>query len=373
MQKHAPSPEVHHDAARTTPTHGVGRVLVIDDDAQVRELLTRLLTRAGHACSSAGSGSEATELLARDTFDVALCDVQMPGESGIDLITRLAREHPDMAAVMVSGRDDRVLVDTAFAVGAYGYVTKPFKHNDIIIEVANALQRRELERENRSHRDELQTLVDERTASLQQALKRVELVAAQVARSREDTIQRLSRAVEFRDEETGGHVERMSRYCELLAKRLDFSGESIRIASPMHDVGKIAVSDAILRKPGKLTAAERREMERHCEVGYDILKGSGSKLLDLGATIALTHHERVDGTGYPHRLSGGDIPVEGRIAGVADVFDALTTDRVYRPAFNPDDALAIMRQGRGTQFDATILDTFTSSIDEVLRIKARLA
>jgi response regulator RpfG family c-di-GMP phosphodiesterase len=190
--------------------------------------------------------------------------------------------------------------------------------------------------------------------------------------SQEETIMRLSMAVERRDQETGDHIERMGRYCSLLASKLGWSDqrcELLRIAAPLHDVGKIAIPDAILLKPGALTPEERVEIERHAEIGHEILAGSDSPLLDLAARIALSHHEHWDGNGYPNGLVGDEIPIEGRMAAIADVFDALTSDRVYRPAMTVERALAIMSEGRGAHFDPTLLDTFFDSIVEVLMIR----
>jgi HD-GYP domain-containing protein (c-di-GMP phosphodiesterase class II) len=190
--------------------------------------------------------------------------------------------------------------------------------------------------------------------------------------SQEETIMRLSLAVESRDAETGSHIERMGRYCALLAEKIGWSPERcelMRIASPLHDVGKIAIPDSVLQKPGALTPDERVAMEKHAEIGYKILAGSESPLLDLGARIALAHHEHWDGGGYPNGLKGEEIPVEGRIAAIADVFDALTSDRVYRKAMTVDKALSIMSEGRGQHFDPQILDTFFDSIVEVLMIR----
>jgi PAS domain S-box-containing protein len=199
---------------------------------------------------------------------------------------------------------------------------------------------------------------------------------ASLRRSREETIRRLSRAVEFRDDETGAHIERVSRYCELIAARLGLEPqlcEQLRIASPMHDVGKIGVADSILLKPGPLDADERAEMQRHAEVGYRVLAGSGAELLDLAASIAWTHHERFDGSGYPRALAGEEIPLEGRIAAVADVFDALTSHRIYRPAFSCPEAFAMMRAERDSHFDPRVLDVFLEAEREIVAIMARTA
>jgi diguanylate cyclase (GGDEF)-like protein len=189
--------------------------------------------------------------------------------------------------------------------------------------------------------------------------------------SQAETIRRLAFAAEFRNAETGRHTERMSRYCELLARRLELDEERcelIRLASGLHDVGKIAIPDRILLKPGRLTDSERGVMERHAEIGHRLLAGSSSELLDVAATIALTHHERYDGTGYPQALAGEAVPLEGRLAGVADVFDAITSNRVYRPAMRFDEAVEVMRAGRGTQFDPLVLDLFLEAIADVRSI-----
>ena len=184
-------------------------------------------------------------------------------------------------------------------------------------------------------------------------------------------MRRLSRAVEYRDEETGGHTERMSAYSAMLAGKLGVDVESIRIASPMHDVGKVALPDHILLRPGALTPDERREMERHTLIGYQILSGSGSALLELGATIALTHHEKWDGSGYPHQLVGNAIPLDGQVAAVADVFDALTSDRPYRQAFPIEQAVEILRGERGRHFDPRLVDLFIENVDELARAPRR--
>ncbi len=187
----------------------------------------------------------------------------------------------------------------------------------------------------------------------------------ELRRSRAETIARLAHAAEFRNLETAVHVERMSRYCATVAARIGLSEERvelIRAASTLHDIGKIAIPDNVLLKPGPLSDEERRVMMRHAEIGNDLLSGSSSEVLELAALVALTHHERFDGSGYPHGLAGERIPVEGRIAAVADVFDALISDRVYRPALPLHKALVIMREGRGSHFDPEILDLFLDSI-----------
>jgi PAS domain S-box-containing protein len=192
--------------------------------------------------------------------------------------------------------------------------------------------------------------------------------AEQLEASYRETLTRLARAVELRDKDTGGHIERMSAYCELIARRLGIDAaraELVRSASTMHDAGKIAIPDSILLSPRRLTVDERALMETHAAIGHDLLAGSSSPVLQLAASIAYTHHERYDGSGYPRKIAGDEIPLEGRIAAVADVFDAVTSDRPYRPALSVEAALELMQNERGTQFDPVVLDAFVESISEV--------
>ena len=352
----------------------VANILIVEDEDATRRLLGRLLEGYGYTCTLAGDAQEARRRLGERAFDLILCDVNMPGESGLDLVRQILKEHPQTAAVMVTGLDDPQLANVALESGAYGYILKPFETNEILINIANALRRRRLEIENRAHREHLEQMVRERTAELQQAVVRLEGAEQSLRLSQEETVQRLAIAAEFRDNATAQHIRRMSHYSALLARRYGLGeerAELIRIASPMHDIGKIGTPDHILLKPGIFTPEEFEAITRHSEMGYRILEGSDSALLRLAATIALTHHEKFDGSGYPKGLVGEAIPLEGRIVAIADAFDALTTKRVYKPAFPPEQATDIMRQQRGTHFDAALLDTFLDSMDEVLLIKSQ--
>jgi putative two-component system response regulator len=352
------------------------RILVVDDEEPIRRVLTRLLERNGYECDTASDSNSALEALRNDDYALVLADVDMPGSSGIELITEIAARHRDTATVMVTGMDDTKLAGKALEIGAYGYIIKPFEPNEILINVTNALRRRMLEIENRNHRHRLEQMVKERTAELWEAIARLEKAEKDVRLSREETIQRLAIAAEFRDDETAQHIQRMSRYCALLARKAGEDAEQcelLRVASLMHDVGKIGTPDNILLKPGALTPEERTIMEQHCEIGYQILAGSKSALLDRAAEIALMHHEKVDGSGYPKGLKRDEINADGRIATIADVFDALTSDRVYKKAHPLGQAIDIMKEGRGTQFDPPLLDLFLDSMDEVLAIRDQFA
>jgi putative two-component system response regulator len=349
------------------------RVLVVDDERSVVYVLRRLLLRHGFVCDSAASAEEARAKLAKSPgFHVLLCDVTMPGQSGLDLVHDMPTLSADTAVVMVTGVDDPQIAEVALESGAYGYVIKPFEPNEIIIAIKNALRRRTLELENREHQERLERTLDDRTLELRDAISRLRLLTDDLRRANEETIQRLARAAEFRHNETAQHVQRMSRYSAILGRRLGFAEERcelVRLAMPLHDVGKIGIPDAILLKPAPLDAAEMDVMRSHTLIGYRILSGSDSDLLNLAARIARSHHERWDGSGYPDHLAGGDIPLEGRIAAIADVFDALTSRRVYRDGLAIPDAIDIMVAGRGTHFDPELLDLFFDELDEVLAIR----
>jgi putative two-component system response regulator len=339
-------------------------------------LLGYLLEPHGYAISLAADAREARQHLDRQPFSLVLCDVNMPGESGMDLIRHILSHYPRTAVIMVTGLDSPVLANAALDMGAFGYVIKPFESNEVLISVANALRRRKLEIENGMHRENLEEMVRTRTIALQQALEWLERSEKELRLSREETIQRLAIAAEFRDSATAQHIQRMSHYCELLARRYGLSPDRcdlIRTASPMHDIGKIGTPDHVLLKPGKFTPEEFNVIAQHAEIGYRILVGSDAELLKVAALIAWTHHERWDGSGYPRKLKGDAIPLEGRIAAVADAFDALTTERVYKPAFPFEHAVELMTKHRGEHYDPDLLDVFVASIDEIKAIHDQYA
>lgn len=347
-------------------------ILIVDDEEPIRRLLSSLLQHHGYSCTNAANSREARAILEEKDFALMLCDVNMPGESGLELVRHVLAECPMTAAIMVTGLDSPILANAAREAGAYGYIIKPFEANEILINVSNALHRRRLEIENRAHRQNLEQIVYARTKALQQTLEWLEHSEKELRLSREETIQRLAIAAEFRDKSTARHIQRMSQYCALLARRYGLDTEQIeliRTASPMHDIGKIGTPDHVLLKPGKFTDEEFNVIAQHAEIGYRILSGSDAELLKVAAIIAWTHHERYDGSGYPRRLKGEAIPLEGRIASVADAFDALTSKRVYKPAFAIDQAVSVMRDYRGTHFDPDLLDLFLDSTDELTIIR----
>jgi putative two-component system response regulator len=348
------------------------RVLAIDDRPEVLRLLERSLGEP-YECELATSVAAAREKLAGAPFQLALCDIQMPGESGLALVEEIAGSHPETAIVLITGVDDPEIAGRAFALGAQGYLVKPFWPGQLTITAAGAIRQHQLERAEKRRHAALLGSSEERTEAL-----RNELIEAQrraignLRASRQETVERLARAIEMHDPETGHHVNRIAQVAALLATRLAIEPEQVlllRAAAPMHDVGKIATPDGVLQKRGALTASERKRMQEHTVVGHRILCDSESELLRMAAEIALTHHEWFDGSGYPRNLSGEKIPLEGRIVAVADVFDALLSDRPYRGAMSVEEATGLICEERGSHFDPSVVDTLMENLDEALELR----
>ena len=345
------------------------KILVVDDEPPIRELISQIMIREGYSCITASGVDEALELLDKDKFSLVISDINMPGKTGIDLLDNIIKNRPNLAVIMATAVDDRNVAIKTLEMGAYGYIIKPFERNELIINVANALGRLQLEIDNKRYSEELEKLVDERT-------KKLKLAEQEIRSSREETIYCLAKAAEFRDNETAQHTIRMGYFCGTLAKETGLDNdfcERIRLASPLHDVGKIGIPDTILLKPGKLTKEEFGIIKGHSEIGYRILAESQAELLNLGATIAYTHHEKFDGSGYPRHLAKDDIPIVGRIAAICDVFDALTSDRVYKAAMTTEESLDIMLPGRGKHFDPHLLDCFIKVLPKILTLKMQFA
>jgi putative two-component system response regulator len=347
------------------------RILVVDDDAPVRRTFSRALTADGYECATAESVPQARELLDADRYDLVICDLNMPGESGMTLLEELDKSHRKVAVLMVTGEDDPAIAHAANERGADGYMIKPFGRNELLIHVDCALEQARRRRRQRRLGDRSLQEAQERATEVREALVDVAERERLIDSQRAEMLRRLSEAVGQRDLETGAHIRRIGHHSALLARAYGLDEEAVRaidLAAPMHDVGKVAIPDSILLKPGELSPGEREVMQRHAQIGHDILAYSGSPLLDLAGEIALTHHERFDGNGYPAGLPGEKIPLAGRIVAIADVFDALTSDRPYRERLPIARALEIMREGRGTHFDPVLLDCFFEHLDEVLEV-----
>jgi putative two-component system response regulator len=340
-------------------------VLVVDDEHAARSVAGRIL-QSHYEVQFAADATEARSKLMGGQVDLMLCDIHLPGESGMELVeSLLSREDDDLAVVMITGEDSTATADRAFELGAYGYLVKPYRRGDLLITVSNALRRRQLEQQSRAYQRELEQDVIVKSLETEHVRGLLRRSEESLERSRLETIHKLSLAVEMRDQVTGHHLSRMGVYCEEIARRMhlpDQICDCISLAGQMHDIGKIAVPDRILLKAGPLTDDERGQVETHAEIGKQILQGSESPILQLAESISWTHHEKVDGSGYPRGLTGDEIPVEGKIAAVADVYDALTRDRPYREAMPVADAAALMAEERGRHFDPEVLDTFMLAV-----------
>ncbi len=353
-----------------------GRILVVDDEAMMRRLLEKLLRMEGYEVALASSGEQALAELLRNGADTVLLDMRMPGMSGLD-VCRQIRNHPrslHTPVVFITAVNDRELRRKGMEAGADDFLSKPFDEVELLARIRNSVRVKRYYDNIEQQKEQLEVAVRERTAALNDAISRLTQIQFDLRASQEETIYRLSRAAEFRDDETGQHLQRMSRYCQLIARRIGLDEptcELLRIASPMHDVGKLGIPDRILLKPGRLTPDEFTVMKGHAEIGYRILVGSEATPLKIAAQIAHTHHEKWDGNGYPRGLKGEEIPLYGRIAAIADVFDALTSARPYKPAWKLEDALQLMSQNRGTHFDPTLVDVFFDALPEVLEIRDR--
>lgn len=316
----------------------MANILVVDDEGSMRYLLNQALSMGGYESTLAADAAEARKFIKDRNFELVLCDVAMPGESGIDFIRYVAAEYPDTATIMVTAVDDPEIAETALEAGIYGYIIKPFNVNEMIINIRNSLRRRELEIADRAYRENLEQEVEERTAELQKTLRGV--------------IYALTMTVEYRDPYTAGHQQRVSDLASAIAKEMDLPRDKamgIRIAGALHDIGKIVTPVEILSKPGRLSKTEFKLIKNHSQVGYDILKSI--KFPWPVSQIVLQHHERMDGSGYPNGLLGKEMLIEARILGVADVVEAMASHRPYRPARGIDKALEEISMNKGKLYD----------------------
>ena len=330
------------------------RVLIVDDESYVCLLLREWLTQEGFTCQTALSGAEALALLQDLIFDAVISDLSMPGMSGMELLASVRESHPHTAFLMATGVGDTRLAVQAMKQGADDYLMKPFQLEAVVASLGRALEMRRLEHDLDDYRTHLEERVNERTAQLQAALGHISQIY-------DETLEALGAALDLKDGDTAGHARRVTRYCLEIAKAMGCSEEEmlqLKRGAYLHDIGKIAIPDAILLKPAKLTSEETTVMWAHPYIGYEFV-GRISFLAEA-AEIVLTHHERFDGSGYPQRLMGDEIPLGSRIFAVADTLDAMTSDRPYRRALPCSAAREEIRRQSGRQFESRVVDAFFS-------------
>ena len=339
------------------------RVLIVDDTEVNLVLLAALIHKMPEVDAISFSQPEEGLCWAQaNDPDLVLVDYMMPALDGIEFICRL-RATPgkaDLPILMITANDQKSVCYRALAVGATDFLSKPIDQFEFMARVKNMLA---LSASQKKLADRSEWLRQEVSKATQEIMAR-----------EQETVFRLSKAAEYRDPETGAHILRMAHYSKLIAKGLGMSEQEQALlleAAPMHDIGKVGISDHILLKPERLNLQEFEQMKMHALYGYDILKGSTSNVLRAGAGIARGHHERFDGTGYPDGLKGQEIPVFCRIMAVADVFDALTSDRSYKKAWTLERASSYLRENTGTHFDPACVDAFFAQWGEVLEVHSR--
>lgn len=342
-------------------------ILVVDDQIQNIELLEAFLIPQGYDILRAQSGDEALLKLKDHAIDLILLDVMMPGMDGFE-VTRRVRENPAfrqlpiMLVTALREMDDHL---KGVEAGCDDFISKPVDKVELLARVRALLKVKAYHDLIDDYQKKLEDEIATRTQELHQALADTKAASLEI-------IQRLSTASECKDEATGNHIIRMSRYAAAVAQQMGLDKTNVELilyAAPMHDLGKIGIPDRILLKPGKLSPLEWEIMKKHTLIGAEILKDSGLELLRVGEVIARTHHEKWDGSGYPAGLRGVEIPLYGRIVAIADVFDALTSVRPYKEAFSMETALDEIRRGKGTHFDPEVVEAFLEILDEIRSIK----
>lgn len=338
-------------------------ILVAEDDTISRRRLIHFLEKWSHNVLPAKDGREALALFIENDVDLVITDWMMPEMDGLGLVRQIyqyVEEKPYVYVILLTSKGDKKDVIQALSEkGVDDYITKPFDPGELQARVGVGERTVKLERALKEYSLGLEKIVQKQTLVIRQ--------------TKEETIYRLLAALETRDDETGGHVRRIALLSALMAEALGWSendSEDLRLASPMHDIGKIGVPDAILRKPGPLTEAEFEIMKTHTTIGARILAGSEFAMLRMAHDVALSHHEKWSGAGYPEGLAGENIPEAGRIVALVDVYDALSHDRVYHKAVSEADVLKLMREGRGTHFDPRMFDQFMALLPQIRKIKA---
>jgi putative two-component system response regulator len=351
------------------------RVLVIDDDRSIRKITQMLVQGLGHEVEAARDGIEGLAKLQLGV-DLVLLDVVMPGLDGFDVCRRI-RQDPagkDVPVIMVTTLETKEHRLHAVEAGANDFIAKPVDETELRVRTTSLLKMKEAQDELKRYQSQLEQMCEDRTVSLRRALEQMAEAQRLAYQAQLETVERLAILAEYKDKVTARHIQRMSEYCAVIARGLKLPPAEVELilhASRMHDVGKIAVPEAILRKPSGLDPHEWHVMRQHSVIGSAILDNSSSHILQAGRVIALHHHERWDGAGYPSGLSGHDIPLWGRICAVGDVFDAVTSERPYKPAFPNDEALQLLRDGRGKHFDPRVVDVFFECLDEILVVQAK--
>lgn len=336
------------------------RLLIVDDELAHRKVLVVMLEQAGMSCMAVPSAQEALGLLQGEHIDAVIADLNMPGISGLGLLSEVRRHYPHLVFLMATGIDDVQLGVRAMQQGADDYLIKPLQMEVVMVSLQRAFYKKSLEQQVENYRQNLEEIVCKRTVELQNALSLVE-------QSYADTLDALGAAIDLRDGQTAGHSRRVTQFSIKILSEMCGTPEqlnSLAMGAWLHDIGKLAIPDSILLKPGALTKKERRIMQEHVRIGYNLVRRI--PFLADAAEIILAHHELWDGSGYPRGLKGFDIPLNARIFAVADTFDAMTSDRPYRSALSVQDARNEIERKAGIEFDSQVAGVFLGLSNETL-------